>query len=446
MAGMWDGILGAFGMAPNGNTGMLQGPMAGGQTLDTTNPGILQNITGGLQDHQAALLGLSAGLLSPQGLRGAMGQGFQNFAVGQRMDAATMKQKREEAASKLLAAYALKGNEDPGLAGALAAFPEASANLALTKLGPKKHDIKEVGGALVDVTDPSKPNVLYGGADAGGMFKGNSVEAQAINWMVQNQQLTPQQAAELGAGKTVTQPDGSTLWFSPQGLVGAKPGQQPALVVPPGQQPPAAVPGAAPAAGDAVTPPPTPTPVVPPVVPQQPPVVPPAPGAVVPPAAVVPPGARQLTPPKVGGGKTEDQAKQGQLFHDISADMPTVVKNWNSLNSLADQAGGKIPLVGNFFQSPAYQEAATALGRILQNASYSKSGASMTEYELNRRVTSMMPQPGDSQTQIAEKLKAVQAEANGVAIRSGQIQPGQDFDFGTPPPQSKTGARIISVE
>jgi hypothetical protein len=82
-----------------------------------------------------------------------------------------------------------------------------------------------------------------------GPFGGNSVEAQALNMLIANGTLTQAQAAELAAGKTITNPaDGSVLFMTPSGLFGQKPGQGPQPVgggAPGGQAPQAGAPPAA---------------------------------------------------------------------------------------------------------------------------------------------------------------------------------------------------------
>ena len=55
-------------------------------------------------------------------------------------------------------------------------------------------------------------------------FGGNSVDAQSLNYLIETGSLSPQQAAEIGAGKTVTGPDGSQYFMTPQGLVGVPTG------------------------------------------------------------------------------------------------------------------------------------------------------------------------------------------------------------------------------
>ncbi len=50
------------------------------------------------------------------------------------------------------------------------------------------------------------------------MFKGTSVEAQALNELVRTNKLTREQAAKLGAGKTITGPNGQIIFMTPDGV------------------------------------------------------------------------------------------------------------------------------------------------------------------------------------------------------------------------------------
>ena len=64
-----------------------------------------------------------------------------------------------------------------------------------------------------------------GPAAAGGngefRFKGNSVEAQALNGLIDSKQLTPAEAQQLAAGKQITDPaTGSLMFLTPQGVFG----------------------------------------------------------------------------------------------------------------------------------------------------------------------------------------------------------------------------------
>lgn len=58
------------------------------------------------------------------------------------------------------------------------------------------------------------------GGDGQFRFKGNSVEAQALNGLMEAGTLTPAQAQQLGAGKTITGPNGEIIFMTPQGVFG----------------------------------------------------------------------------------------------------------------------------------------------------------------------------------------------------------------------------------
>ena len=80
-----------------------------------------------------------------------------------------------------------------------------------------------------------------------GLFKGTSIEGQALNQLVARGDLTVDQALQIAAGKSVTGPNGQTFFFTPQGLVvnPAGPSAPAPTGAPAGNQP--AGPGAAPA-------------------------------------------------------------------------------------------------------------------------------------------------------------------------------------------------------
>lgn len=72
-------------------------------------------------------------------------------------------------------------------------------------------------------------------------FKGNSVEAQALNGLIESGQLTPAEAQQLAAGKQITDPStGSLIFMTPQGVFGrsADGRVSPVGAAQPGTQPP----------------------------------------------------------------------------------------------------------------------------------------------------------------------------------------------------------------
>ena len=91
-------------------------------------------------------------------------------------------------------------------------------------------DYGKASELLNPMPDPMKPtddiiNYEYGKKNpgfkgaGGGPFEGNSVEAQSLNMLIQNGAITPEQAAQLGAGKTMTAPTtGAVIFLTPQGV------------------------------------------------------------------------------------------------------------------------------------------------------------------------------------------------------------------------------------
>jgi hypothetical protein len=70
-------------------------------------------------------------------------------------------------------------------------------------------------------------------------FEGTSVEAQSLNGLMESGQLTAEQAQQLGAGKTITNPaDGSMMFLTPQGVFGQSAGGNPQPIQPGGQPSP----------------------------------------------------------------------------------------------------------------------------------------------------------------------------------------------------------------
>lgn len=87
------------------------------------------------------------------------------------------------------------------------------------KGGDKQGLINAGDGNIYNPNDDSwirAPNAQQG---LGGFrFDGNSVEAQALNGLIESGQLTPHQAQQLGAGKTVTGPNGEIIFMTPEGV------------------------------------------------------------------------------------------------------------------------------------------------------------------------------------------------------------------------------------
>jgi len=78
-----------------------------------------------------------------------------------------------------------------------------------------------------NVYDPNTKEWITppGSSSAGGAFRfsGNSVEAQALNGLMDSGTLSPAQAQSLGAGKTISGPNGELIFLTPQGVFGTSP-------------------------------------------------------------------------------------------------------------------------------------------------------------------------------------------------------------------------------
>lgn len=89
----------------------------------------------------------------------------------------------------------------------------------------KRQPLINAGGGAI--YDPNTGEWLRPPAEDGGngafRFGGNSVEAQALNGLMDSGQLTPEQAQQLGAGKTITGPNGEIIFLTPQGVFGSSP-------------------------------------------------------------------------------------------------------------------------------------------------------------------------------------------------------------------------------
>ncbi|MBZ7920559.1 hypothetical protein LAC81_02000 [Ensifer adhaerens] len=88
--------------------------------------------------------------------------------------------------------------------------------------GGKKQPLINAGNG--NVYDPNDKTWITppGSSGSGGAFRfgGNSVEAQALNGLMDSGALTPSQAQQLGAGKTISGPNGELIFLTPQGVFG----------------------------------------------------------------------------------------------------------------------------------------------------------------------------------------------------------------------------------
>jgi hypothetical protein len=90
---------------------------------------------------------------------------------------------------------------------------------------PKERKIQNDANGVPRYTDTGEAVYPSDQSSSGGtqFFSGKSIDAQGLNYLIDQKVLTKQQAAEVAAGKQVTGPNGEIIFMTPQGLV-----QQPA--------------------------------------------------------------------------------------------------------------------------------------------------------------------------------------------------------------------------
>lgn len=280
------------------------------------------------------------------------------------------------------------------------------------------------------------------GGPAGFRFNGNSVEAQSLNGLIDSKAITPEQAQQLGAGKTITGPNGEIIFMTPQGVFGSPAGggtPQPLNAPQASQGAPIDLfsdgGGAAPADAPPVAPPApvaAPPAATPPAGPEATPMTAPVPPAVQPvqapaaPAPAVPaqrPGMIPLTQGKPDKPLTEAQQKNRSLYSVIKPELKTVEENFDALTDPKNQVFSKMPF-SEFATTPEYQKAANSLQTIVSSYLYSVSGATATPDEVRKQTDILTPRPMEDKASVENKKQRIRTMVNAVA-QSGGL-PGEE--------------------
>ncbi|RWE26637.1 MAG: hypothetical protein EOS41_05760 [Mesorhizobium sp.] len=307
---------------------------------------------------------------------------------------------------------------------------KARLDLDREKFAAEQSKLIEVGGVLVDPkthqpvytgqqTDWEKldERTLYnkrtgetravsiGGANAGQFrFTGNSVEAQALNGLMDGGSLTVQQAQQLAAGKTISGPNGELLFLTPQGVFGQASAGGPAMPVTPNAAPDAS---SAPSASRPAAP----------ASPANP--APASPRADNPPssenAGILPlTGAKQKPP-------NEQQQRDNKLYSVVAPELQIVEKNFSALSNPSDQALSAIPhgsdYGAEYLKSPEYQRASNSLRTIIASYLYSVSGATAAPAEVENQAAVLTPKPGEAKASLDDKLARIRQMVD--AIKTG---------------------------
>jgi hypothetical protein len=275
-----------------------------------------------------------------------------------------------------------------------------------TLFNPETAEVKDISAPGPDGKKPFR-------------FGGNSVEAQSLNGLIDSGAITPDQAQQLGAGKTITGPNGEIIFMTPQGVFGqpSNGGQPQPMGAPVAPQQPyvdlfgdggAGAPAAAPVAPSASTPATAPVPT-------------PAAGTPALPAPEQRPGMIPLTEGKPGKPLTEGERKNQSLYSVIKPELKVVEDNFDALTDPNNQVFSKMPF-SEFVTTPQYQQAANSLQTIVSSYLYSVSGATATPEEVRKQTDILTPRPGESKESIANKKRRVRTMVDAVA-RTGGLTP-----------------------
>ncbi|TIW72751.1 MAG: hypothetical protein E5V58_13815 [Mesorhizobium sp.] len=225
-------------------------------------------------------------------------------------------------------------------------------------------------------------------------FTGNSVEAQALNGLMDGGGLTVEQAQQLAAGKTISGPNGELLFLTPQGVFGQASAGGPAMPVTT-----KAAPSAVPA--------------------------PEAPSAPASPRAANPPPSENAGILPLTGAKqkplNEQQQRDNKLYSVVAPELQIVEKNFSALSNPSDQALSAIPRGSDFgaeyLKSPEYQRASNSLRTIIASYLYSVSGATAAPAEVENQAAILTPKPGEAKASLDDKLARIRQMVD--AIKSG---------------------------
>lgn len=268
----------------------------------------------------------------------------------------------------------------------------------------------------------------------GGNFTGDSLDAQAWNIL----QTTDPTSREYATAYSIINQPKQQLVQTANGLVpvSVQP-QLPDWVVAPGTTKTVTQPSSA--IGDAPTASPTAA------------IAPSAPSApVVPGAPAAPSNVNVNAGPAIPGTKqpaTEQQARNHAIGSILLNEIPTVGANFTALADPKGQLLGALPGgIGNAWQDPKYQQAASAVSTSVSDILYSLSGASSNPGEVINQIKNLTPQFGDQPPVIADKLNRFKAYVRAIASEAndpGLVQQVETAISTMTPPAAATSKTPI---
>jgi hypothetical protein len=257
--------------------------------------------------------------------------------------------------------------------GAISAKDGLSLSMQRQK-GAGKPEIKIAGGRAFlihpdNTVEDVTPQVSGSNGASQFRFGGSSVEAQALNGLMDSGQLTPEQAQQLGAGKTITGPNGEIIFMTPQGVFSRPPDQS---------------------------------------------------------GAVQPEGNIQITQPKASG----DERKAMTFADRLSSSGDIIDQMQNAGTDAWEATKSKVPLVGNYLVGSDYQNLEQAERDFVNAQLRRESGAAISAEEFENARKQYFPQPGDSPAVLKQKAANRRVIIEGMARDAGPAYKGKKLPEG----------------
>ncbi|MDX6807164.1 hypothetical protein [Terrihabitans rhizophilus] len=119
-----------------------------------------------------------------------------------------------------------------------------------------------------------------------------------------------------------------------------------------------------------------------------------------------------------GGGRplTEAQSKDTVYLTRAAGALPILDQYGEKLANFTENAGGQVPVVGNYLKTPEYQQAEQAGTEFLQAILRKDTGAAITPQETAEYGKVYLPRPGDSQAVLVQKRASRQRAAQAIKL------------------------------
>ncbi|TPJ97632.1 hypothetical protein FJ872_31970 [Mesorhizobium sp. B2-5-9] len=245
-----------------------------------------------------------------------------------------------------------------------------------------------------------------GDSGAGDIFDGKSVEGQSLNWLIKNGKLTPEQAAQLGAGKTITGPNGEIIFMTPQGVFGKAAGGGQAQPITPAPAPQASPAQSVPPAAAPIGAPVGPVPAAPVGTPEQP--------------TDARPGMIPLTDPKsLNKPPNEAQQRNQQLYTVVKPEVDRINQTFGAMSDPNNQLWSNLPVGADYATTQEYQQAANSLRTVVASYLYSVSGATATPGEVEQLSSTLIPRVGEKKGSIDDKLARIHTMVDAIKNNRG---------------------------